>query len=53
LAGFRRSFCVRRDVSGADHIIFIGHGERYTYTNRPTLVFCRSKYMRGEPLVPA
>ena len=37
---------------GGDHIIFIGHVERYAYTNRPTLLFCRGKYMRGEPLLP-
>jgi flavin reductase (DIM6/NTAB) family NADH-FMN oxidoreductase RutF len=34
---------------GGDHIIFIGHVERYAYTNRPTLLFCRGKYMRGSP----
>jgi len=33
-------------------IIFIGHVERYAYTNKPTLLFCRGKYMRGEPLLP-
>ena len=38
---------------GGDHIIFIGHVERYAYTNKPTLLFCRGKYMRGEPLIPA
>ncbi len=37
---------------GGDHIIFIGHVERYAYTDRPTLLFCRGKYMRGEPLLP-
>ncbi len=37
---------------GGDHIIFIGHVERYAYTNRPTLLFCRGKYMRGEPILP-
>src|SRR5882724_6419527 len=37
---------------GGDHIIFIGHVERYAYTSRPTLLFCRGKYMRGEPLLP-
>jgi len=37
---------------GGDHIIFIGHVERYAYTNKPTLLFCRGKYMRGEPLIP-
>jgi flavin reductase (DIM6/NTAB) family NADH-FMN oxidoreductase RutF len=37
---------------GGDHIIFIGHVERFAYTNRPTLLFCRGKYMRGEPLLP-
>ena len=37
---------------GGDHIIFIGHVERFAYTDRPTLMFCRGKYMRGEPLLP-
>jgi flavin reductase (DIM6/NTAB) family NADH-FMN oxidoreductase RutF len=37
---------------GGDHIIFIGHVERYAYTLKPTLLFCRGKYMRGEPLIP-
>jgi flavin reductase (DIM6/NTAB) family NADH-FMN oxidoreductase RutF len=37
---------------GGDHIIFIGHVERYAYTGRPTLMFCRGKYMKGEPLIP-
>jgi flavin reductase (DIM6/NTAB) family NADH-FMN oxidoreductase RutF len=37
---------------GGDHIIFIGHVERYAYTNKPTLLFCRGTYMRGEPLLP-
>jgi hypothetical protein len=23
-----------------------------TYTLKPTLLFCRGKYMRGEPLIP-
>ena len=38
---------------GGDHIIFIGHVERFAYTTKPTLLFCRGKYMRGEPLLPA
>lgn len=38
---------------GGDHIIFIGHVERFAYTAKPTLLFCRGKYMRGEPLIPA
>jgi len=38
---------------GGDHIIFIGHVERYAYTTKPTLLFCQGKYMRGEPLIPA
>jgi flavin reductase (DIM6/NTAB) family NADH-FMN oxidoreductase RutF len=37
---------------GGDHIIFIERVERYPYTNRPILLFCRGKYMRGEPLLP-
>ena len=34
-----------------DHIIFIGHVERFAYTDKPTLLFCRGKYMRGEPIL--
>ena len=34
-----------------DHIIFIGHVERFAYTDKPTLLFCRGKYMRGEPIM--
>jgi flavin reductase (DIM6/NTAB) family NADH-FMN oxidoreductase RutF len=37
---------------GGDHVIFIGHVERYAYTLKPTLLFCRGKYMKGEPLAP-
>ena len=37
---------------GGDHIIFIGHVERFAYTDKPTLMFCRGKYVRGEPIVP-
>jgi flavin reductase (DIM6/NTAB) family NADH-FMN oxidoreductase RutF len=37
---------------GGDHVIFIGHVERYAYTTKPTLLFCRGQYMKGEPLVP-
>jgi flavin reductase (DIM6/NTAB) family NADH-FMN oxidoreductase RutF len=36
---------------GGDHIIFIGHVERFAYTDRPVLMFCRGKYMRGEPIM--
>jgi flavin reductase (DIM6/NTAB) family NADH-FMN oxidoreductase RutF len=36
---------------GGDHIIFIGHVERFAYTDRPTLMFCRGNYMRGEPIL--
>jgi 4-hydroxyphenylacetate 3-hydroxylase, reductase component len=34
---------------GGDHIIFIGHVERYAYTDKPTLLFCHGRYMRGVP----
>ena len=34
-----------------DHIIFIGHVERFAYTDKPTLLFCRGKYLRGEPIL--
>ena len=37
---------------GGDHMIFIGHVERYAYTSRSTLLFGRGRYMRGEPLLP-
>jgi flavin reductase (DIM6/NTAB) family NADH-FMN oxidoreductase RutF len=37
---------------GGDHIIFIGHVERFAYTDKPTLLFGRGKYMRGEPVQP-
>jgi flavin reductase (DIM6/NTAB) family NADH-FMN oxidoreductase RutF len=37
---------------GGDHIIFIGHVERFAYTEKPTLMFCRGKYVRGEPIQP-
>ena len=37
---------------GGDHIIFIGHVERFAYTDKPTLLFCRGKYIRGEPIQP-
>ncbi len=37
---------------GGDHIIFIGAVERYAYTEKPTLLFCHGKYMRGIPLAP-
>jgi flavin reductase (DIM6/NTAB) family NADH-FMN oxidoreductase RutF len=33
---------------GGDHIIFIGHIERYDYTHKPTLLFCGGKYMRPD-----
>ena len=36
---------------GGDHIIFIGYVERFAYTDKPTLLFCRGKYMRGEPIL--
>jgi len=36
---------------GGDHIIFIGHVERFAYTDKPTLLFCRGKYIRGEPIM--
>ncbi len=36
---------------GGDHIIFIGHVERFAYTDKPTLLFGRGKYMRGEPML--
>ena len=35
---------------GGDHIIFVGHVERYAYTAKPTLLFCRGQYMQAVPL---
>jgi flavin reductase (DIM6/NTAB) family NADH-FMN oxidoreductase RutF len=35
---------------GGDHIIFMGHVERYAYTRKPTLIFCHGQYMRGAPM---
>ena len=51
----RCAFRVPQRVSAlrGDHIIFIGHVERYAYTAKPALLFYRGKYMRGEPLIPA
>jgi flavin reductase (DIM6/NTAB) family NADH-FMN oxidoreductase RutF len=37
---------------GGDHIIFIGHVQRYAYTPKPTLLLRHGKYMHGEPLIP-
>jgi hypothetical protein len=34
---------------GGDHIISVWHAEHYAHANRHTLLFCRGKYMRGEP----
>ena len=34
---------------GGDHIIFIGHVERFAYTDKPTLMFCRGQYIRAVP----
>jgi flavin reductase (DIM6/NTAB) family NADH-FMN oxidoreductase RutF len=36
---------------GGDHIIFVGHVERFAYTDKPTLMFCRGAYVRGEPIM--
>jgi len=33
-------------------VIFIGRVERYVHTAKPTLMFCRGRYMRGLPLDP-
>jgi flavin reductase (DIM6/NTAB) family NADH-FMN oxidoreductase RutF len=37
---------------GGDHVIFIGRVERFAHTAKPTLMFCRGRYMRGAPLGP-
>src|SRR5258707_9690360 len=34
---------------GGDHIIFVGQVERFAYTEKPTLMFFRGQYIRGEP----
>ena len=53
IAGAAAHFECRNEFRhyGGDHIIFIGHVERFAYTDRPTLMFCRGKYMRGEPIL--
>jgi flavin reductase (DIM6/NTAB) family NADH-FMN oxidoreductase RutF len=35
---------------GGDHIIFLGRVERYAHSRKPTLLFCRGRYMHGHPL---
>ena len=53
IAGSAAHFECRNEFRhyGGDHIIFIGHVERFAYTDKPTLLFCRGKYMRGEPIM--
>jgi flavin reductase (DIM6/NTAB) family NADH-FMN oxidoreductase RutF len=34
---------------GGDHVIFVGHVERYAYTDKPTLLFSHGNYMRAAP----
>jgi flavin reductase (DIM6/NTAB) family NADH-FMN oxidoreductase RutF len=35
---------------GGDHVIFVGHVERYAYTEKPTLLFSHGRYMRATPI---
>jgi len=53
IAGSAAHFECRNEFRhyGGDHIIFIGHVERFAYTDKPTLLFGRGKYMRGEPIM--
>jgi len=30
---------------GGDHIIFLGRVERYAFTPKPTLMFCRGQFL--------
>lgn len=52
IAGCAAHFECRNEARyyGGDHIIFLGRVERYAYTTKPTLLFCRGRYMRGRPL---
>ena len=34
---------------GGDHIIFLGRVERYAFTRKPVLMFCRGRYLPGHP----
>ncbi len=34
---------------GGDHVIFVGHVERYAYTGKATLLFSHGNYMRTAP----
>jgi flavin reductase (DIM6/NTAB) family NADH-FMN oxidoreductase RutF len=52
IAGCAAHFECRNEARyyGGDHIIFLGRVESYAHTGKPTLMFCRGRYMRGRPL---
>jgi flavin reductase (DIM6/NTAB) family NADH-FMN oxidoreductase RutF len=52
IAGCAAHFECRNEARyyGGDHIIFLGRVERYAHAPKPTLMFCRGRYMRGRPL---
>ena len=53
IAGSAAHFECRNEYRhyGGDHVIFIGHVERYAYTpGKPTLMFCHGRYVRGQPV---
>jgi flavin reductase (DIM6/NTAB) family NADH-FMN oxidoreductase RutF len=35
---------------GGDHVVFIGHVERFVYEHKPPLVFCHGRYMSAADL---
>jgi flavin reductase (DIM6/NTAB) family NADH-FMN oxidoreductase RutF len=52
IAGCAAHFECRNEARyyGGDHIIFVGRVERYAHAPKPTLMFCRGRYMSGRPL---
>jgi flavin reductase (DIM6/NTAB) family NADH-FMN oxidoreductase RutF len=52
IAGCAAHFECRNEARyyGGDHVIFLGRVEHYAHTTKPTLLFCRGRYMRGRPL---
>ncbi len=52
IAGCAAHFECRNEARyyGGDHVIFLGRVETYSFTRKPTLIFCHGRYMRGRPL---
>ncbi len=50
IAGCAAHFECRNEARyyGGDHIIFLGRVERYAFTHKPTLMFCRGQFIRAE-----